>query len=318
MITATTGHRFRVLGVTEILNQPIPPPLFEESLVVQNGITGLFGEPGSGKTMLAANMTLASAAGRPLLGLTPMQQGAVFYLDAEGTFKLRIRCAAYAAGIDPESLPIFSVAGELLDLHDRSSVHAFIDEVRAVDVRPVMTVIDTLPLHFGGDENGPDMNIGVRHLKEIAAGIGGAIVVLLHPSKAKPDIERGHSSLRGAADYMLFAKRDGDMVTVTTSKDRFGPPGAVVGRYRICEVPDIDRGAVLRPASDVVDSSDLTQNDATALAAIPHDTGISYTDWKDRCIDAGLSKSKFDRTRARLEKYCRVAVRSGLYRRVIP
>ncbi len=311
------GGRFRVLGVTDILNQPIPPPLFEESLVVENGLTGLFGEPGCGKTMLAANMTLALAAGRPLLGLKPMQQGAVLYLDAEGTFKLRIRCAAYAAGIDLESLPIFSVAGDLLDLHDAASVEAFIHDVRTADVRPTLTVIDTMPLHFGGDENGPDMNIGVRHLKELTAGIGGAVAVLLHPAKAKPDVERGHTSLRGAADYMLFAKRDGDMVSVITSKDRFGPPGALVGRYRICEVPDIDRGAVLRPASDVVDSSDLTPNDATTLAAIPHDTGITYTDWKDRCIDAGLSKPQFDRARARLEKFCRVAVRSGLYRRVV-
>lgn len=309
--------RFRVISAADILNQPVSSPLFEESLVVENGITGLYGEPGCGKTMFASNLMVAHLIGRPVLGLTPTQQGTGLYLDAEGTFRLRLRCSAYAAHVDPEQLPVFGLAGDLLDLHDAESVHAFIDAVRTADVRPSLTVIDTLPLHFGGDENGPDMNIGVRHMKEITAGIGGAIVVLLHPSKSRPDVERGHGSLRGAADYMLYAKRDGDAVTIVTSKDRFGAPGAVVGRYRICELPDIDRGAVLRPASEVYDDRALTTNDAIAFGAIPHDAAISYSDWKDRCTAAGLSKGQFDRSRGRLERFGRVTVANGLYRRAL-
>ena len=307
--TAPASARFTFLGLRDLMNAPKPAALFAQPLAVSGGLTGLVGSPGDGKTMLLCNMALALLTGRPVHGLVPLEQGAVLYLDGERSLGLRLQAAAHAAGIAlTDSLPLIGLAGEALDLSDTDSTRAFINAALLADVRPVMLAVDTWPLYFGGDENGPDMNIGVRNVQAIRDALGTATVAVLHPTKADATIERGHSSFRGAADYMLGTKRVGDRVTLSTTKNRFGPAGQIIGSYRICAVPEVERGACLRPAADVIDDETLSTRDVTAWGALTD--GMTHTAWREAAEAAGLTRSQFNAAMTRLVDLGR-AVKNG-------
>lgn len=310
--TAPHVPRFRFQGLRELLDAPLPPALYAQPLAVAGGLTGLVGAPGDGKTMLVTNMSLATLTGRPVHGIVPLEQGTVLYLDGERSGPLRLRAAASAAGIAlTGELPLVGVAGDSLDLFDEAATRAFIADAQAADIRPVLTVVDTFPLFFGGDENSPDMNVGVRNMKAIAQGLGTAIVAILHPTKADATVERGHSSFRGAADYMLGTKRNGDRVTLSTTKNRFGATGHIIGSYRICEVPAVERGACLRPAADVVDEDTLSTRDTIAWGALSD--GMTHTAWRSAAEAAGLTRSQFNAALDRLVLLGRAVKNGGTY-----
>ena len=90
---------------------PPAPAWLVKPLIPDDGTSILYGQPGSGKSLLALCAALTAVTGVSFAGLVPPPQpvGSVMYIDWEGTersFRFRLDTLAGTAGIDPRDLGI--------------------------------------------------------------------------------------------------------------------------------------------------------------------------------------------------------------------
>ncbi|MGV3516167.1 AAA family ATPase [Luteitalea sp.] len=214
-----------------------------DGIVPHNGLTTLYGPPGSAKTFVALALACATACnGSAWLGLPVRRHGPVLYLAAEGQSHLGARVGAWklAHGLDvAEVLGVrFETSAPALD--DDQALARLIPRVRRL--RPVLIVVDTLARHFSGlsENDSACMGAFVRgcdRLREASAG--AAVVVLHHPGKDPTAGERGSGALRGAMDSMFEVSKADGTITLTFSKGKDAAEWAPVD-------------AVLRPFGDSV------------------------------------------------------------------
>ena len=98
--------------------------------------------------------------------------------------------------------------------------------------------------------------------------------------------ERGHSGMRGAADFMISMTPVDDLIHVECSKQRNAAP---FDRITLKLVPAPDGSAcVLRPAGDVVRSDQFTPAQDKVYTVL-RDTfgrdGATKTEWKTACSE---------------------------------
>lgn len=221
-VPASTPGGMTVLTLDEISD--LPPPRWLLNRRLPEGMTVIYGQPGSGKTFVALDwcMTFAAYTGERVL-----------YLAGEGVSGFRDRTAAWRrahANMDPSS---FAMIPQVPQFMDPTSVAEFRQVVAAQ--KPALVVIDTLHRSMsGGDENSAtDVGIVVRVLDALRAEHGTSSLILHHTS-ANGTRERGSTSLRGAADAMW--KVTGDQLgglTLSCDKLKDGEyPGECRHRFR--------------------------------------------------------------------------------------
>ena len=106
-----------------------------------------------------------------------------------------------------------------------AKVNEFIARVRSVG--PVVVAFDTLSgCMVGGDENAAkDMGLLVHGCQTVSRAFDCFVQVAHHKAR-KGNNERGHSSLRGAADIMVEIACKGHSVTVKCTKSKDSEPFA--------------------------------------------------------------------------------------------
>ncbi len=102
---------------------PPAPAWLVKPLIADDGISILYGQPGSGKSLLALCAALTAVTGVGFAGLVPPAEpvGTVMYIDWEGSERsFRLDALAGTAGIDPRDLGILYLdatgRGRLCDL----------------------------------------------------------------------------------------------------------------------------------------------------------------------------------------------------------
>ena len=90
---------------------PPAPAWLAKPLIADDGISILYGQPASGKSLLALCAALTAVTGVGFAGLVPPAEpvGIVMYIDWEGSersFRFRLDALAETAGIDPRDLGI--------------------------------------------------------------------------------------------------------------------------------------------------------------------------------------------------------------------
>jgi RecA-family ATPase len=186
-------------------------------------VTGLYGDGGVGKSLLAQQLQTAMAIGSAWLGLT-VEEGASLGVYCEDSFDELWRRQAdinaeYEIGFDSlasvrwlprlgeDNLMIKfsrSGVGELTRLH--SDVLA-----AALDIKARLVVVDTAADVFGGNENDRSQ---VRQLVSWALGsiaqkIGGAVLLCAHPSRsglASGDEDGGSTGWNNAFRSRLYLR----------------------------------------------------------------------------------------------------------------
>ena len=94
----------------------------------------------------------------------------------------------------------------------------------------------------------------------------GVTVLLIHHTNASGMRERGHSAMRGAADFMIEMRPEDDVVKLECSKIRNGPAFQTL-TLKLTSVPDA-HGLVFRLASDVLPIGTLSASQGKVLAVL--------------------------------------------------
>lgn len=227
-------------------------------LIPARTVTLLYGDGGTGKSLLALQLAEAVALGRPWIGL-PVKAGKALFLSAEDEAdELHRRLADIVRNegaqlSDLRNLTIRSLAGEdamLARLAATAGPLMASDLYREVDAlleaeRPALLVLDTLADMFPGNENDKaQARAFVGLLKWLAIKHDCAVVMLAHPSlsgMASGNGTSGNVAWSGSARSRLYLDRvasegheaDQNVRILRTMKANYGPKGGeIVMRWK--------------------------------------------------------------------------------------
>jgi RecA/RadA recombinase len=217
--TCTPKAGFAPQSVAELRRQGIKP---REDLIAgilpRGGLLQILGAPKEGKSILALNLAVAIAQGKPFLGFQTIE-GPVLYLTAEGGAGLvidRVSRMTAMGGAELENLFVWSSqpgdgAVKLDNAAQRRAIARY-----ALDKGVVAITVDPLSSFHDGDENDTrDMLNLAQDLLELSRGTNAGIILNHHTRKpgsnsrkGSPQEGRGSSALHGAVDASLvFEKR---------------------------------------------------------------------------------------------------------------
>jgi len=211
---------------SELAGQPVKPRLWlVPDLIPAGDITMLGGDGGTGKSLLALQLAVATATKGEWIGQSIGTPGKVMFLSAEDDLDelhRRLEAICDSEGIGMESLKrllILSRAGDesLLAVPDKktgsmvaSPLYAKIDKAMEAE-RPALLVLDTLAdLHSGNENDRAHVRPFVQLLRRLAIKHGAAVVLLAHPSLtgiANGTGLSGNTAWNNSVRSRLFLKR---------------------------------------------------------------------------------------------------------------
>lgn len=176
------------------------------SLLAKDSLAWMYGDPGCYKSFVALDIaaSVALGAGVQWAG-APTKQGPVLYIAAEGSAGMAKRKRAW------EAMTGKSLDGRLkfLTMAIRITEEGFLEELISIcqEIRPALIVIDTQSRVTPGlEENGSVMSIYVEAVTALRLATGACVLTLHHTTKGT-DVLRGHGSLYGAADTVLYVTK---------------------------------------------------------------------------------------------------------------
>lgn len=211
-----------------------PPDGLVRCLLGVKSLALIYGDPGSGKTFLATDLSLHIAMGWDWFG-RKVAPGAVLYVACEGEagFNNRIAGARHRHAL-PAEVP-FAVVPAAVNLgpggEDARRIVAAAKATEAKTGQKVkLIVVDTLARAMGsGDENtSHDMGAFIRGCDLIRSETGATVLVIHHRGKSQSAGARGSSALLGAVDTAIEVGLRGDSRVARVVKQKDGESGAVL------------------------------------------------------------------------------------------
>ncbi|PTV95854.1 RecA-family ATPase [Rhodobacter aestuarii] len=246
------GSRFKCAADLEGLEVPERKWLVRD-FIPGREVTLLYGDGGTGKSLLSAQLACAVALGRQWIGRGVTEGRAVFLSAEDEQDELHRRFADIvrsegATLADLQRLTYASLAGEdaLLARADGAGKplipSGLYDEIRAIltDLNPALLVLDTLADLFPGNENDKaQVRQFVGMLKKLALQHDCAVVMLAHPSlsgMASGSGTSGNTAWNGSARSRLYFQRvmvngeeaDEDARILSNKKLNYGRSGAEI------------------------------------------------------------------------------------------
>jgi hypothetical protein len=284
-IRVPTG--WRLLDDVELMDLP-DPEFIVDGILPRKGIGVLYGPSGACKTTLVAGLLTAIATGRDWFGFHICRRGSSAYVATEDVagFKTRLRAAKLAASLTLDTAIGVYTFPEPIDLRDAGRIATFVRFVREADVRVELVVVDTYAAAMPGaaENSSEDTTLAMTAAQKMRSALDAA-VLLVHHTNAGGSRERGHSSMRGAADTMIAVTPVDDVIHIECSKQRNGAPFEPL-LLKLVPVPA--GGCVLKRAIDVQPALGLTLTQDKVLKAL-RDTfdasGATKSDWRSACQD---------------------------------
>jgi len=186
-----------------VAEQPPPVPYRVEPLLVDAALTMLFGQPGEGKSLLAAVLANAVANGDAVAGLAA-RQGRAVYIDAENG-KWEIHRRVHTLGLSEQDLELYEADG--FDLRRDISELAKI----VADAKPQLLVLDSLAsLTPGFKENDADQTSPVLDALRRLAHRSELAILLIHHARKDGETYRGNTGILASVDAAFRLARDKD------------------------------------------------------------------------------------------------------------
>lgn len=208
-------------------DQPIPPrEWLIEGWMPHRAVTGLWGDGGVGKTLIAQQLATSAATGKPWLGL-PVRRCraiAIFCEDEPGELHRRQHDINQAYGLsfgDLEDLRWSSRVGRdnaLMEFdYDHGHLTELFEQIRteARIFGAELIVLDTLADLFPSNENiRPHVRQFLVGLQRLAMDVNGSILLCAHPSLAGMSSGSGLSGStgwnNGVRSRLYLGREDGD------------------------------------------------------------------------------------------------------------
>jgi hypothetical protein len=208
------AERFQLTRLADIVLDNEPMYVVEGIIPAGPALGVIFGQPKTGKTFLAADLSLHIALGRNYCGCS-VRQGAVVYVTSEGVPGFKRRMIAMREYYNAHSEVPFFVAYVMPNLGAISGdAEALVDLVRAAipEGVPVAAIfIDTLARAMTGmsDSDTATMSAFVDNCDTIAKAFDCFVGVVHHSPRADETRSRGSNVLDGAADVIVSVVKDG-------------------------------------------------------------------------------------------------------------
>lgn len=192
------------------------PPLswLVKGLMVDGGLSAIYGPPGTSKTFVALDLALHVAHGRDWFGRR-VAPGAVIYVSGEGASGMLLRMKAWRREKGDDTRAPFALVPSSVNLFDDDvGAEMLIDDVKAhagmLGVPLRLVVLDTLSRMIGsGDEDkARDINVVVQRAEKIQRETGAHVLIVHHSGKDRDRGMRGSNALLGAVDAAIEVSRD--------------------------------------------------------------------------------------------------------------
>lgn len=217
-------------------------------MIPGDDVTMLGGHGGEGKSLLALQLAICAAAGRPWLGLDVRPGRAVYVSCEDGADELWRRTIAQCTALN---LPVSDIADRLLPVNRRGMDNRLVTAVKdyeagrtglepsaflgqlqnlCVQWEARLLVLDSLHNFFDGNENDrPQATQFVGLLRALAEETNGAVLLIAHPSRAGMETGSGdsgntawHNSVR-ARFYMRRDRNEPELRVLEERKQNYGP-----------------------------------------------------------------------------------------------
>jgi hypothetical protein len=221
------------------------------SNVLERGTLGLlFGEPATGKSLLALAWSCSVATGCEWLG-KPVQRGSVIYIAGEGFGGIGRRVKAWSlhdrATMDMVPLYVSRYGENFLDTEQMAE---FVDGLKGVPRPIALVVVDTLARATPGlnEDRASEMGAFVEVCDNLRAEFGCAVLVLHHSPHSDKGRAKGSIALKGAVDteFGLLRTSEDGVVKLRCTKMKDGePPADTFLRFQPVDIGDGQTSAVL-------------------------------------------------------------------------
>lgn len=186
----------------------------------------VYGDPGCGKSLLAADAAFHVASGIPWTG-RPVQGGAVLYLAAERSALTERRLVALRRKNELAETHLAVLDDRFDFFNDNGDAERVIATAAAVaektGVSVVLIIIDTVARVIPGADENHSRDIGkfIANVDDIRRATGAHVMAIHHAGKDKTKGMRGSTALLGAADTTLFVEKleSGRFATIDKSND---------------------------------------------------------------------------------------------------
>jgi len=238
--------RFQMMTAADIEALPYPEWLVK-GILPRQGVALMSGPSACGKSFLILHLAAAINHGLRFFGHRTKRANVVYLaLEDKGGFSVRAKAMRKACegsnrllvgdGWEDVTAPLDGVrftTGDL-SLDNPDDREALLASVLAAGADGGLLVIDTLACAMVGlDENSSgDMGAAIAGAKYLQECIGGLVLLVHHVGKNAAAGERGHSSLRAAADASILLERSGDVRTWTATKVKNAVDG-VGGAFKL-------------------------------------------------------------------------------------
>ena len=220
-----SSEAFRSFDPSDWATLPVPKrEWLVPDLIPMRKVTALYGDGGTGKTLLAMQLMVARAVGRPFLGLE-VRQGRVYGLLAENDVDdthITLDTIARHYGLSladlKDKMRVAPRAG-----YDNALMHQDAQDERLfkqllADIKsfgPDLVVLDTAADLYAGNENDRvQVNRFVKaYCERIAIETGAAVVLCAHPSREglrSGDGSAGSTAWSNAVRSRLYLRRDSE------------------------------------------------------------------------------------------------------------
>jgi hypothetical protein len=228
-----------------------------DEILPEWGVGQLFGRAYSGKTFVAIDLAMRLANGLPdWHGHAINRCGDVVYVLMEGAFDFQQRVDAWlAANPGANDDRLYTLEEQEVDLLQPSSLDQIKGDIAALDVDPVLVVVDTQSLASSAEENdNSQMNRMLGFLKLFANALGCVVLLVHHTGHAEAERGRGASAQFAAMDVVLRVHER----TVSATKVKAYKPSAVHSFV----LEESGESVWARPASMFEAAAQATQADA--------------------------------------------------------
>ena len=207
----------------DFLTQPAPTEWLVKNWFARRSLGMIFGAPNSGKSFVALDICLTITTGLGSWHGYKARKGKVLYLCGEGNAGLRKRVALWAQVHGVTTLGTFSVTKSPRRINEGSELAYVEDQIELSGLVPDLIVIDTLNMHFSGNENdAQDMGGFIYAAKELVERYSCTVIIIHHTGVSK-DAEgraRGSSALNAALDTAVCVQNNNGYLTLEQTKQK--------------------------------------------------------------------------------------------------